>query len=96
MLQTQKSTSWRFVLQTVRHNFLLLDSPKCGKTPWLQRLRIFPLIFIRQILGVGLAENLVSFGFPTPFFRYSTGFYTRGLSENSLKPIMAGVKLLEE
>jgi hypothetical protein len=53
-------------------------------------------MFVRQILGASLAKNLMPLGYPTPFFRYSTGFYTRGLTENSLKPIMAGVKLLEE
>ncbi len=40
ILQTQKSTSWRFVLQTVGQNFLLLNCQKCTKTPWFQRLRI--------------------------------------------------------
>ncbi len=54
---------------------------------------IVHLMFVRQISGVSLAENLMPFGYPTPFLRYSTGFYTRGLTENSLKPIMAGVEL---
>ena len=42
-------------------------------------------MFVRQISGAGLGKTLMSFGYPTPFFRDSTGFYTRGLSENSPK-----------
>ena len=44
MLQTQKSTSWRFVLQTVSQNFLLLTCQMRTQKPWLLHLRMFSTI----------------------------------------------------
>ena len=84
MLQTKRSTIWRFVLQTVSQNFLLIKLSKEHKNPMVAA-STNTFLFIRQILWVSLAKILMPFGCSTQFFRYSTGFYTYGLTENSLK-----------